>query len=423
MGEPSLLISVVIPTRDRAVYLRETLRTVLAIDDPEVEIVVSDNASEDDTKAVVASFTDQRLRYVNPGRRVSMRANFEFAFRQSNGQYLLYIGDDDGVMPRQFPALRWLLEQHRPDMLGWRHSTFFWPIKGFSDKRGGIRLSRASLFGQPRWVDTQPLAAALLECRTSALDPMPAVYHGCMSRAHLQRLQTPDGTVFAGRIPDAYVAYLSVLCGARFLHVEHPFTINGIGPASTGASHHRYRPTDQADSPARRFGTESAQDDHLEAIARHLPSIALNLFSTMETARRFSARADGPDYRAWYEYLMRSAAESDPELGSLILSEAGQYAGSTGTQPQLEQAQAGYNRLERIAHQKSLAARWRKVVMLSQSFKFGAGIAGRSTIATAIERVDPLVRDYLDVLRNKARPGLPWRTMMLRGIVQLLRSR
>ena len=61
--------------------------------------------------------------------------------------------------------------------------------------------------------------------------------------------------------------------------------------------------------------------------------------------------------------------------------------------------------------------------MLLQSFKFGAGIGGRHTIATAIERVDPLVRDYLGVLRDQRRPGLPWRSMILRGIVQLVRSR
>ena len=48
-------ISIVIPTRERALYLRQSLATALAIDDPDVEIIVTDNESTDDTAAHAAS--------------------------------------------------------------------------------------------------------------------------------------------------------------------------------------------------------------------------------------------------------------------------------------------------------------------------------------------------------------------------------
>ena len=44
-----------------------------------------------------------------------MRANFEFALRSSTGDYVSVIGDDDGYLPAQFPALRSILEKHQPD--------------------------------------------------------------------------------------------------------------------------------------------------------------------------------------------------------------------------------------------------------------------------------------------------------------------
>ena len=113
-------ISLIIPTRERSRYLQESIRTALAVRDPDVEVVVSDNASEDDTQAIVAAFDDPRLKYVNTGQRVSMRQNFEFGLSASSGDYVSMIGDDDGFLPGQFPSLRRILEERRPDVLSWR---------------------------------------------------------------------------------------------------------------------------------------------------------------------------------------------------------------------------------------------------------------------------------------------------------------
>ncbi|AXS40441.1 glycosyltransferase [Breoghania sp. L-A4] len=67
-------VSIAIPTRDRGVYLASCLAVCTAIGDPDLEIVVSDNASTDDTADVVASFNDARIRYIRtPGASASGR--------------------------------------------------------------------------------------------------------------------------------------------------------------------------------------------------------------------------------------------------------------------------------------------------------------------------------------------------------------
>jgi len=53
-----MFISIVIPTRERAETLRYALAACARIDDSQIEIVVSDNASLDDTAAVVAAQRD-----------------------------------------------------------------------------------------------------------------------------------------------------------------------------------------------------------------------------------------------------------------------------------------------------------------------------------------------------------------------------
>ena len=88
--------TIVVPTRDRADTLEHTLRTCIAQDYDDLEILVSDNASTDNTRDVVASSSDRRIRYINTGRRLSMTSSFEFAYSHVKPGYVISIGDDDG---------------------------------------------------------------------------------------------------------------------------------------------------------------------------------------------------------------------------------------------------------------------------------------------------------------------------------------
>ena len=142
-----LLISIIIPTRDRADYLKYSVQTALKIDDIEIEVIVSDNASSDHTKKIISSIKDDRLKYINTGKRVSMRENFEFALKASSGEYIIFFGDDDGIIPNQFNCLRNILLKYKPDALSWDFLTYVWPIKGYGKKTGGLRFVKKKIFG------------------------------------------------------------------------------------------------------------------------------------------------------------------------------------------------------------------------------------------------------------------------------------
>src|SRR6056297_1850317 len=231
-----MLISIVIPTRDRAQYLRHSLATATAIPDPNIEIVVSDNASVDKTRQVVSEVQDSRVRYVNTGKRVSMRQNFEFALHHSKGDYVIFFGDDDGIIPGQFPFLRRILEEKKPDVLSWSVPTYGWKVDGYEGKTGFIRLRSNKVYGDLRYLNADRYRKDLLAGNLKCIVPLPAVYHGCASRDYLNRTSLENGVYFNGAIPDYYFSYLSILHGGCFLHADHPFTISGHSPASTGAS-------------------------------------------------------------------------------------------------------------------------------------------------------------------------------------------
>ena len=60
MSEP--LVSVIIPAYNQAEYLGEAIRSVLNQSYANLEAIVVNDASPDDSGAVVASFSDERLR-------------------------------------------------------------------------------------------------------------------------------------------------------------------------------------------------------------------------------------------------------------------------------------------------------------------------------------------------------------------------
>ena len=92
------LISIGIPTYNRADgYLRETLESALQQTYQNIEIIVSDNCSTDNTEAYIKSFTDSRLRYFRQAQPIIPNSNYNFCLGKARGKYFLLLHDDDTI--------------------------------------------------------------------------------------------------------------------------------------------------------------------------------------------------------------------------------------------------------------------------------------------------------------------------------------
>lgn len=88
--------SIGISTYNRADgYLREALESAVRQRYPKLEIIVSDNASTDDTEGLVRGFGDSRIRYFKQPRNLGANGNFNFCLEQATGDYFLLLHDDD----------------------------------------------------------------------------------------------------------------------------------------------------------------------------------------------------------------------------------------------------------------------------------------------------------------------------------------
>lgn len=94
------MISVCIPTYNRANYLQEAIRSVLAQTYTDFELIVSDNASTDNTKEIVGSFSDPRLKYYCNESNIGMANNWNRCLALAGGDYVAILSSDDYWEPQ-----------------------------------------------------------------------------------------------------------------------------------------------------------------------------------------------------------------------------------------------------------------------------------------------------------------------------------
>lgn len=92
-------ISVVIPTRGRSGYLRFALRSVLWQRDVEMEVIVVDDASSDDTSEVVIGLGDPRIRLIRREKPGGVSAARNNGAEKATGTWLAFLDDDDVWAP------------------------------------------------------------------------------------------------------------------------------------------------------------------------------------------------------------------------------------------------------------------------------------------------------------------------------------
>ena len=88
-------VTVSIPTYNRARFIGKAVDSVLAQTYKDIEILIIDNASTDDTQKIISSFDDNRIKYVKNEENIGIIGNWNKCIGLAQGQYLMILGDDD----------------------------------------------------------------------------------------------------------------------------------------------------------------------------------------------------------------------------------------------------------------------------------------------------------------------------------------
>lgn len=101
--------SIIIPVFNRAAVLRQALESVRAQSFQDFEIVVVDDGSKDDPRAVVESFADPRMRYIhqpNAGGGAARNRGID----EAKGDFVAFLDSDDVFLPHHLASMQALLE-------------------------------------------------------------------------------------------------------------------------------------------------------------------------------------------------------------------------------------------------------------------------------------------------------------------------
>jgi len=90
------LVTIGIPTYNRAdSTLASTINCSISQDYPNIEIIVSDNCSMDNTEAIVRSFNDTRIKYMRQPKNIGPNNNYNACLNAAKGDFFLLLHDDD----------------------------------------------------------------------------------------------------------------------------------------------------------------------------------------------------------------------------------------------------------------------------------------------------------------------------------------
>ncbi len=93
------LVSIIIPTYNRACYISETIKTVLDQTYQSIEIIIIDDGSTDSTRAVVQAINDSRIRYISQENSGLPAVARNHGLRIARGEYIAFLDSDDLWMP------------------------------------------------------------------------------------------------------------------------------------------------------------------------------------------------------------------------------------------------------------------------------------------------------------------------------------
>ncbi|MCI5149347.1 MAG: glycosyltransferase family 2 protein, partial [Candidatus Electrothrix sp. MAN1_4] len=215
--------TVVIPTRERCDTLEHSLHTCVTQGYDNLEIIVSDNFSQDRTREVVESYNDPRIRYINTGKRVSMTENFEFALSHVKpAGYVLYIGDDDGLLPNAIRDINAIVNQTGADVFMWDSAEFRWPNEKGMDSS---YLIFPSLSSDIIVCDSSSVIQEVLSFK-KGFTSLPTLYQrSAISFKLIKKIKELSGKFYHSMTPDVYSGFAIAGSVDNFVFSRRPYTL------------------------------------------------------------------------------------------------------------------------------------------------------------------------------------------------------
>lgn len=225
------LLSVVVPTKNRYYYLKHLVELIASLKTDEVEMVIQDN-SDDNTEFLdyLKGLSYDFIRYSYIAGQLPMSVNSDKAVLNSTGEYICFLGDDDGVTKFLVDGVRWMksegIEAVKPAEV-----IYSWPG---APQGKSAEMSFYSFTGKVKYLSAYEELLKVLKAGIPNRGRMPLAYHSVVSRSAMDRVYEIAGTYFPGNSPDISNAVALSLVVKKFALIDMPWAYSGNSPYKGG---------------------------------------------------------------------------------------------------------------------------------------------------------------------------------------------
>lgn len=230
--------SVLLPTRNRLDFLKFAITSVLKQNYPNFEIIVSDNASQEDVKGYIQSLNEPRIKYSRTEEFLTVTENWNRCLNQASGDYLIMLGDDDILLQNYFEITKKLIEKFQsPDLIYTNAYLYAYP-NVLPDFPKGVFNTFGSLHSMPKkespffldFPSRLEIVQKMLNFQTAFGTNM---QHALVHKSLIEKVNR-NGNFFYSPYPDFYAMNALFLTSERTLIYPKELVAIGITPKSHG---------------------------------------------------------------------------------------------------------------------------------------------------------------------------------------------
>lgn len=122
--------SIIIPTHNAIQYLPTCINTIINQDYEDYELIISDDNSTDGTSEYLSNIVHRNVKIIRPKERLTMVEHFEWALKFATGEWVMFLGSDDGLQSYFFELADVLTEKANKKNIRTimsQRAYYFWP--------------------------------------------------------------------------------------------------------------------------------------------------------------------------------------------------------------------------------------------------------------------------------------------------------
>lgn len=237
------LLSIVVPTKNRYYNLEFLVKYFHSLPYIDFELVIQDNSDlineQKIFEAFILSINDKRIIYNHILNPISVIDNSDRAILNSHGEYICYIGDDDGFSTYLYECVCWM-KNEKIDSLICNNPIYQWPdIQSKLIDTSGTISTKVFNGKFRKLLPHKELKNVLMQGATT-LGKMPRLYQAIVSREMIDKIYIKTNTFFPGPSPDMANAVSLSILNPNHYYIDIPFIISGqcyTSTAGMGARH------------------------------------------------------------------------------------------------------------------------------------------------------------------------------------------